>query len=30
LNGVDDIGMTMELEDDIAAFEKDRADYAWL
>lgn len=30
LNGVDDIGMTMEFEDEIAAFEKDRSDYAWL
>lgn len=30
LNGVDDIGMTMEFDDDIAAFEKDRPDYAWL
>jgi 3-isopropylmalate/(R)-2-methylmalate dehydratase small subunit len=30
LNGVDDIGMTMQFEDDISSFEKDRADYAWL
>ena len=30
LNGVDDIGMTMEYDGDIAAFEKDRPDYAWL
>jgi 3-isopropylmalate/(R)-2-methylmalate dehydratase small subunit len=30
LNGVDDIAMTMEFDDEIAAFEKDRADYAWL
>ncbi len=30
LNGVDDIGMTMECDDDITAFENDRPDYAWL
>lgn len=30
LNGVDDIGMTMEFEDAITAFENDRPDYAWL
>lgn len=30
LNGVDDIGMTMALDDDITAFEKNREDYAWL
>ena len=30
LNGVDDIGMTMQFEDDIAEFEANRPDYAWL
>jgi len=30
LNGVDDIGMTMEFDEAIGDFEKDRADYAWL
>lgn len=30
LNGVDDIGMTMEFEADITAFESDRPEYAWL
>lgn len=30
LNGVDDIGMTMALDDEISAFENDRKDYAWL
>ena len=30
LNGVDDIGMTLQFESDITAFENDRPDYAWL
>lgn len=30
LNGVDDIGMTMQFDDDIAAFEKSREGYGWL
>ncbi|MGI9479206.1 MAG: 3-isopropylmalate dehydratase small subunit [Hyphomicrobiaceae bacterium] len=30
LNGLDDIGMTMECDDDITAFENNRPDYAWL
>lgn len=30
MNGVDDIGLTQSHDPDIAAFEKDRWDYAWL
>lgn len=30
LKGIDDIGMTMELDAEISAFENDRKDYAWL
>lgn len=30
LNGVDDIGMTMQYDDKITAFESARPDYAWL
>ena len=30
LNGVDDIGMTLQFESEITAFENDRPDYAWL
>lgn len=30
LNGVDDIGMTMQYDDNITAFESARPDYAWL
>lgn len=30
LEGLDDISMTLAYEDDIKAFEADRADYAWL
>ena len=30
LNGVDDIGMTMQFDDEISKFESDRSDYAWL
>src|SRR6056297_3020329 len=30
LNGLDDIAMTKQYDDEITAFEKDRPDYAWL
>ena len=30
LNGLDDIGLTMQYDEDITAFENDRKDYAWL
>lgn len=30
LNGVDDIGMTMQFDDKISSFENGRTDYAWL
>ena len=30
LNGVDDIGMTMQFDEEISKFESDRSDYAWL
>ena len=30
MNGVDDIGLTQAHEDDIAGFEENRPDYAWL
>ena len=30
LNGVDDIGMTMQFDDEITRFESSRSDYSWL
>ncbi|HUS95515.1 MAG TPA: 3-isopropylmalate dehydratase small subunit [Hyphomicrobiaceae bacterium] len=30
LNGVDDIGMTLQFDSEIGAFEKNRPDYGWL
>lgn len=30
LNGLDDIGLTMQYDDEISAFENKREDYAWL
>ena len=30
LNGVDDIGMTMQFDDEISRFESHRSDYSWL
>ncbi|MGI9520260.1 MAG: 3-isopropylmalate dehydratase small subunit [Hyphomicrobiaceae bacterium] len=30
VRGIDDLRMTMQFEDEVAAFEKNRADYGWL